>query len=87
MVTMMALGLFVVMTILTGTGNVIGATYRFVWIPAFLLGCVAPTWCGELRVLLPKRTSLDLWRVGWFWARLLVGPGSLGPKKDGGTAS
>jgi len=42
MISMMALGLFVVMTILTGTGNVIGATYRFVWIPSLILGCVAP---------------------------------------------
>ena len=42
MISMMALGLFVVMTILTGTGNVIGMSYRFLWIPALLLGCVAP---------------------------------------------
>ena len=42
MISMMALGLFVVMTILTGTGNVIGASYRFLWIPALLVGCVAP---------------------------------------------
>ena len=42
MISMMALGLFVVMTILTGTGNVIGTTYRFLWIPALILGCVAP---------------------------------------------
>lgn len=42
MITMLALGLFVVMTILTGGGNVLGATYRFAWIPALVMGCVAP---------------------------------------------
>ena len=58
MVTMMALGLFVVMTILTGTGNVIGATYRFVWIPAFLLGCVAPR--ASVYVLAVLAAYLDI---------------------------
>lgn len=58
MVTMMALGLFVVMTILTGTGNVIGATYRFVWIPAFLLGCVAPR--ASIYVLAVLAAYLDI---------------------------
>lgn len=41
-ISMIALGLIVVMTILTGPGNVIGATYRFAWIPALIVGCVAP---------------------------------------------
>ncbi|MDP7108108.1 MAG: hypothetical protein QGH41_13565, partial [Roseibacillus sp.] len=55
---MMALGLFVVMTILTGTGNVLGATYRFIWIPALLLGCVAPR--AAMYVLLIFATFLDI---------------------------
>ena len=58
MIAMMALGLFVVMTILTGTGNVIGATYRFVWIPAFVLGCVAPR--ASMYVLAVLAAYLDI---------------------------
>ena len=58
MISMMALGLFVVMTILTGTGNVLGATYRFIWIPALILGCVAPR--AAMYVLLIFATFLDI---------------------------
>ena len=39
---MMLLGLVFVVTILTGPGNVLGATYRFLWIPALLMGCMTP---------------------------------------------
>ncbi len=58
MISMMGLGLFVVMTILTGTGNVIGSTYRFIWIPALLLGCVAPR--VSMYVLVIFATFLDV---------------------------
>ena len=58
MISMMALGLFVVMTILTGTGNVIGATYRFAWIPSLVLGCVAPR--AAMYVLVIFATFLDV---------------------------
>ncbi|MEO1835443.1 MAG: hypothetical protein ABGZ49_08110, partial [Akkermansiaceae bacterium] len=62
MISMMGMGLFVVMTILTGTGNVLGATYRFAWVPALLIGCVAPR--AAIYVLVLLAAYLDLFKKG-----------------------
>ena len=62
MISMMGMGIFVVMTILTGTGNVLGATYRFAWVPALLIGCVAPR--AAIYVLVLLAAYLDLFKKG-----------------------
>ena len=62
MISMMGMGLFVVVTILTGTGNVLGATYRFAWVPALFIGCVAPR--ASIYVLVLLAAYLDLFKKG-----------------------